>query len=171
MQSPPAEIFQGKAGIIEPAHFASAGINFVQNLMTMYPEELVAPMKAELTNVGFEELATPADVDSLMNNMSGTTLVVVNSVCGCAAANARPAVRMAIQHDKKPMKLATVFAGVDTDATAQARKYFLPYPPSSPSIALMKDGRLVHFIERHHIEGRPAELIAENLIAAFDEYC
>lgn len=139
--------------------------------MTMYPEELVAPMKAELTNVGFEELATPADVDSLMNNMSGTTLVVVNSVCGCAAANARPAVRMAIQHDKKPMKLATVFAGVDTDATAQARKYFLPYPPSSPSIALMKDGRLVHFIERHHIEGRPAELIAENLMAAFDEYC
>lgn len=137
----------------------------------MYPEELVAPMKAELTNVGFEELATPADVDSLMNNMSGTTLVVVNSVCGCAAANARPAVRMAIQHDKKPMKLATVFAGVDTDATAQARKYFLPYPPSSPSIALMKDGRLVHFIERHHIEGRPAELIAENLMAAFDEYC
>ena len=106
-----------------------------------------------------------------MNDMSGTALVMVNSVCGCAAANARPAVRMAIQHDKKPVKLATVFAGVDSDATAKARQYFLPYPPSSPSIALMKDGKLVHFIERHHIEGRPAEMIAENLKSAFDEYC
>lgn len=137
----------------------------------MYPEELVAPMKAELTNVGFEELTTPEAVDALMNNMSGTALVMVNSVCGCAAANARPAVRMAIEHGKRPMKLTTVFAGFDTDATARARQYFLPYPPSSPSIALMKDGKLVHFIERHHIEGRPATMIAENLIAAFDEYC
>lgn len=137
----------------------------------MYPEEIVAPMKAELTSAGFNELKTAADVDTLMNNMSGTALVMVNSVCGCAAANARPAVRMAIQHDKKPIKLATVFAGVDAEATAKARQYFLPYPPSSPSIALMKDGKLVHFIERHHIEGRPAELIAENLKAAFDEYC
>lgn len=137
----------------------------------MYPEEIVAPMKAELTEVGFEELTETNQVDELMNNMSGTALVMVNSVCGCAAANARPAVRMAIQHDKRPAKLTTVFAGVDGDATAQARKYFLPYPPSSPSIALMKDGKLVHFIERHHIEGRPAELIAENLVAAFDEYC
>lgn len=137
----------------------------------MYPEEIVAPMKSELTEVGFDELTTPEQVDELMNNMEGTALVMVNSVCGCAAANARPAVRMAIGHSKKPMKMATVFAGVDAEATAQARKYFLPYPPSSPSIALMKDGKLVHFIERHHIEGRPAELIAENLTAAFDEYC
>lgn len=137
----------------------------------MYPEEIVAPMKAELTNVGFDELKTPDEVDALMNDMSGTALVMVNSVCGCAAANARPAVRMAIEHDKKPSKLTTVFAGVDSDATAKARQYFLPYPPSSPSIALMKDGKLVHFIERHHIEGRPAEMIAENLKSAFDEFC
>jgi len=137
----------------------------------MYPEEIVAPMKSELTEVGFNELLTAEDVDQLMNNMDGTALIMVNSVCGCAAANARPAVRMAIDNAKKPGKLTTVFAGVDQEAVAQARKYFLPYPPSSPSIALMKDGKLVHFIERHHIEGRPAELIAENLKAAFDEYC
>lgn len=137
----------------------------------MYPEEIVAPMKSELTDVGFEQLTTAESVDNLMNKASGTALIMVNSVCGCAAANARPAVRMAIENSKKPEVLATVFAGVDGDATAQARKYFLPYPPSSPSIALMKDGKLVHFIERHHIEGRPAELIAENLKAAFDEYC
>ena len=137
----------------------------------MYPEEIVAPMKSELTEVGFDELTSEADVDNLMNNMSGTALVMVNSVCGCAAANARPAVKMAINHSKKPSKLATVFAGVDAEATAKARQYFLPYPPSSTSIALMKDGKLVHFIERHHIEGRPAELIAENLTAAFDEHC
>ncbi|MBT3648031.1 MAG: BrxA/BrxB family bacilliredoxin [Flavobacteriales bacterium] len=137
----------------------------------MYPEEIVAPMKSELTQVGFDELTTAQHVDQLMNSMEGTALIMVNSVCGCAAANARPAVRMAIQNAKKPVQLTTVFAGVDQDATAQARKYFLPYPPSSPAIALMKDGKLVHFIERHHIEGRPAELIAENLIAAFDEYC
>lgn len=137
----------------------------------MYPEEIVAPMKAELTEVGFEELTTPEAVDNLMNNASGTALIMVNSVCGCAAANARPAVRMAIENAKKPDALTTVFAGVDAEAVAQARKYFLPYPPSSPSIALMKDGKMVHFIERHHIEGRPAELIAENLKAAFDEYC
>ena len=137
----------------------------------MYPEEIVAPMKEELTAVGFDELRTAEAVDSLMKEMSGTALVMVNSVCGCAAATARPAVRMAIQHDKKPVKLATVFAGVDSDATAKARQYFLPYPPSSPCIALMKDGKLVHFIERHHIEGRPAEMIAENLMSAFEEYC
>ena len=137
----------------------------------MYPEEIVAPMKSELTDVGFEQLTTADSVDNLMNKASGTALIMVNSVCGCAAANARPAVRMAIENSKKPEALATVFAGVDGEATAQARKYFLPYPPSSPSIALMKDGKLVHFIERHHIEGRPAELIAENLKAAFDEYC
>jgi len=128
-------------------------------------------MKAELTEVGFDELLSANEVDQLMNNMEGTTLIMVNSVCGCAAANARPAVRMSIDHAKKPTKLVTVFAGVDQEAVAQARKYFLPYPPSSPSIALMKDGKLVHFIERHHIEGRPAELIAENLTAAYDEFC
>ncbi len=128
-------------------------------------------MKAELTEVGFDELLSANEVDQLMNNMEGTTLIMVNSVCGCAAANARPAVRMSIDHAKKPAKLVTVFAGVDQEAVAQARKYFLPYPPSSPSIALMKDGKLVHFIERHHIEGRPAELIAENLMAAYDEFC
>ena len=137
----------------------------------MYPEEIVAPIKSELTEIGFNELLTAEAVDDLMNEKSGTALIMVNSVCGCAAANARPAVRMAIDNDKKPNKLTTVFAGVDQDAVAQARKYFLPYPPSSPSIALMKDGKLVHFIERHHIEGRPAELIAENLKAAFDEFC
>jgi len=128
-------------------------------------------MKAELTEVGFDELLSANEVDQLMNNMEGTTLIMVNSVCGCAAANARPAVRMSIDHAKKPAKLVTVFAGVDQEAVAQARKYFLPYPPSSPSIALMKDGKLVHFIERHHIEGRPAELISENLMAAYDEFC
>ena len=137
----------------------------------MYPEEIVAPMKSELTEIGFNELLTAEAVDNLMNEKSGTALIMVNSVCGCAAANARPAVRMAIDNVKKPNKLTTVFAGVDQDAVAQARKYFLPYPPSSPSIALMKDGKLVHFIERHHIEGRPAELIAENLKAAYNDHC
>jgi len=135
----------------------------------MYPEELVAPMKEDLTSVGFEELRTPQDVDTILKE-EGTVLVMVNSVCGCAAANARPAAKLAIQHAKRPGKLTTVFAGVDKDATDQARKYMLPYPPSSPSIALFKDGRLVHMIERHNIEGRPADMIAENLVAAFDEY-
>ena len=128
-------------------------------------------MKQELTAVGFKELFNPQDVDQVLNNEEGTVLIMVNSVCGCAAANARPAVTLAAKHSKKPDVLATVFAGVDAEATAQARKHMLPYPPSSPSIALFKKGRLVHFIERHHIEGRPAELIAENLVAAFDEYC
>jgi putative YphP/YqiW family bacilliredoxin len=137
----------------------------------MYPPELVAPMKEDLTSVGFEELTTPDKVDEVLNAQEGTVLVMVNSVCGCAAANARPAVKMAVQNNKKPSKLTTVFAGVDGEATNQARKHMLPYPPSSPSIALFKNGRLVHFIERHHIEGRPAELIAENLTAAFNEYC
>lgn len=137
----------------------------------MYPAELVAPMKEELTSVGFEELTTPAQVDEVLSASDETVLVMVNSVCGCAAANARPAVKMAANHSKKPQRFTTVFAGVDTEAVAQARKYMLPYPPSSPSIALFKNGKLVHFIERHHIEGRPAEMIAENLTAAFDEYC
>lgn len=137
----------------------------------MYPPELVAPMKEELTSVGFDELLTSEDVDAALNPESGTVLVMVNSVCGCAAGNARPAVRMAAGHGKTPARMTTVFAGVDTDATAQARKYMLPYPPSSPSIALFENGKLVHFIERHHIEGSSAEMIADNLKAAFDQFC
>lgn len=136
----------------------------------MYPPEMVAPMKEELTTVGFKELVSADDVDQEIN-AEGTVLVVVNSVCGCAAANARPGAKMAIQNDKVPTRLATVFAGVDREAVDQARKFMLPYPPSSPSMGLFKDGKLVHFIERHHIEGRPAEMIAENLKAAFNEYC
>jgi len=137
----------------------------------MYPADLVKPMKEDLVNVGFEELVTPSQVDEAIENTKGTLLVVVNSVCGCAAGNMRPGVKLSIQHDKKPSKLTTVFAGVDGDAVAQARKYFLPYPPSSPSIALFKDGDLVHFLERHHIEGGSAQMIAANLQAAYDEYC
>ena len=137
----------------------------------MYPEELVAPMKDELTTIGFEQLVTPDQVDQILGTTEGSTLVVVNSVCGCAAANARPAVKISLGNDKKPANLVTVFAGVDKEATEQARKYMLPYPPSSPSMGLFKDGKLVHFIERHHIEGRPAEMIAENLKAAYDEFC
>lgn len=137
----------------------------------MYPADLVKPMKEDLVNAGFEELLTPSQVDEAIENTKGTLLVVVNSVCGCAAGNMRPGVKLSIQHDKKPSKLTTVFAGVDGDAVAQARKYFLPYPPSSPSIALFKDGELVHFLERHHIEGGSAQMIAANLQAAFDEYC
>lgn len=136
----------------------------------MYPLELVAPMKSELTEVGFEELLTPDAVDKAITS-EGTTFVLINSVCGCAAANARPAARMAVTNDKRPDRITTVFAGVDAEAVNQARKYMLPYPPSSPSMALFKNGKLVHFIERHHIEGRPAEMIAENLAAAFNEYC
>lgn len=136
----------------------------------MYPEELVSPMKQELTTVGFEELLTPNKVDEAIAR-PGTTLVMVNSVCGCAAGTARPGVKLAVSQSKKPNHLTTVFAGFDVDATAQARKHFLPYPPSSPCIALFKDGKLVHFVERHHIEGRSAQMIAENLSAAFEEYC
>jgi len=137
----------------------------------MYPPHLVAPMKADLTSVGFDELLTPDQVDAALNLREGTVLVMVNSVCGCAAGNARPGVKKAIENSKKPTKLTTVFAGVDTDATERARRYFLPYPPSSPAIALFKDGKLVHFLERHHIEGRPADMIAENLKMAFDQFC
>ena len=128
-------------------------------------------MKDELTNVGFQQLISASDVDSAMGNTDGTTLVVVNSVCGCAAGNARPGIRMALDNAKKPNNLTTVFAGVDREATEQARSYMLPYPPSSPSIALFKGGRLVHFIERHHIEGSTAEMVADNLKGAFDEFC
>ena len=137
----------------------------------MYPAEIVAPMTRDLTSVGFETLGTPVAVTEALENEEGTVLLVVNSVCGCAAAMARPGVKMALQNEKHPEKLYTVFAGVDQEATAKAREYLLPYPPSSPSIALFKDGKLVHFIERHHIEGRSAAMIAENLKAAFNEYC
>lgn len=137
----------------------------------MYPPELVQPMKDDLTNVGFQQLTSADQVDQVLNNNEGTLLVVVNSVCGCAAGNMRPGVKLSIQNDKKPSNLTTVFAGVDGEATAQARKYFLPYPPSSPSIALFKDGKLVHFLERHHIEGGTAQMIADNLASAYNEYC
>lgn len=136
----------------------------------MYPPEIVIPMKQDITSAGVEELLTPEDVDNAIK-ADGTTLVFINSVCGCAAGNARPAVKMALQHGKTPTRSTTVFAGFDKDAVAQARQHMAPYPPSSPSIALFKDGNLVHFIERHHIEGRPAQMIAENLTAAFDEFC
>lgn len=137
----------------------------------MYPAELVAPMTKDLTSVGFEPLGSPAEVTDVLENQEGTALLVVNSVCGCAAANARPGVKIALQNGKVPEQLFTVFAGVDAEATAKAREYLLPYPPSSPAIALFKDGKLVHFLERHHIEGRSAMMIAENLKAAFNEYC
>lgn len=137
----------------------------------MYPPDLVAPMKADLTDSGFTELMSAEDVDKAINETPGTSLVVVNSVCGCAAGNARPGVKMSLNHTRQPDNLCTVFAGVDRDATDQVRKYTLPYPPSSPSIALFKDGKLVHFIERHHIEGRSPEMIADNLRAAYDAYC
>jgi putative YphP/YqiW family bacilliredoxin len=137
----------------------------------MYPAEMVLPMKEDLTNVGFKQLNDSESVDQFLTQDSGTLLVVVNSVCGCAAGNMRPGVKLSLQHSKKPEILTTVFAGVDTDAVSQARKYFLPYPPSSPSIALFKDGKLVHFLERHHIEGGSAQMIAANLAAAYDAYC
>ncbi len=138
----------------------------------MYPAELVAPMKEDLTGEGFRDIVSSEAVDNIMKEAEdGTLLMVVNSVCGCAAGNARPGVKMALEQEKAPDHLATVFAGVDKDAVEQARKYMLPYPPSSPSIALFQNGKLVHFLERHHIEGQPAEAIAENLKAAFDEYC
>lgn len=134
----------------------------------MYPAEIVLPMKQDLVDAGFEDLATPDAVDAAVSSEGGV-LVVINSVCGCAAGNARPAAKLAAQHEKAP-KLTTVFAGFDKEAVEQARKYMLPYPPSSPSMALFKDGKLVHMIERHNIEGNQATLIADNLKAAFDEY-
>ena len=137
----------------------------------MYPAELVLPMKAELVNHGFEDLDTPQAVDSALHK-EGTTLLMINSVCGCSAGTARPGVIMAVENAaKKPTHLVTTFAGFDTDAVRQARTYLLPYPPSSPSIALLKDGQLVHMIERHMIEGRSAQMIAANLNSAFEQYC
>lgn len=137
----------------------------------MYPEEIVLPMKAELTDNGFEDLETPELVDEYVNK-EGTTLVMINSVCGCSAGAARPGVLMAVANsEKKPDNLTTSFAGFDTQAVQRVREHLLPYPPSSPAIALFKNGRLVHMIERHMIEGRPAQMIARNLMAAFEEHC
>ena len=136
----------------------------------MYPADLVMPMKAELTDKGFQDLTSAEQVNDALKK-PGTTLVMVNSVCGCAAGAARPGVIYSLTGDKKPDHLTTVFAGFDTEAVAEARKHFAPFPPSSPCIALFKDGELVHMLERHHIEGRPAEMIAENLQDAFNEFC
>ena len=141
-----------------------------QNKLIMYPADLVKPMREDLTNNGFTELHTTDDVQAAMKK-EGTTLVVVNSVCGCAARNARPAAVHAVHNGKKPDNMFTVFAGVDREATDLARSFMIPLPPSSPSMALFKDGELVHMIERHHIEGRPAEMIAENLMEAYNEHC
>ena len=137
----------------------------------MYPAEVVAPFREDLTSKGFKELTTSEEVDQYLNQSSGTQLVVINSVCGCAARNARPAAKMAIENSKVPSDILTVFAGFHSEATNQVRKYCLPYPPSSPSIGLFKDGQLVHFIERHHIEGRDADMISSNLMSAYNEYC
>jgi len=136
----------------------------------MYPPELVKPMQEELENAGFKSLHTSEEVTHALQN-EGTTLVMVNSVCGCAAGSARPGAISSLQFDKTPNQLVTVFAGVDAEATATARENMIPFPPSSPAIALFKDGELVHMLERHHIEGRPAEVIAANLAAAYDEFC
>lgn len=136
----------------------------------MYPPDLVKPMEEELTSFGFQDLHTTEEVDAAIAK-EGTTLVVVNSVCGCAASNARPGAKLSLENAKKPVNLVTVFAGVDKEATDKARAHMVPFPPSSPSMALFKDGVLVHMLERHHIEGRAAEMIAENLKQAYDEFC
>lgn len=136
-----------------------------------YDERFVSPMRQELTRLGVEEMRTPEEVDARLENAAGTTLVVVNSICGCAARNARPAVALALKHARTPTNLTTVFAGQDVDATARARSYFAPYPPSSPQIALLRDGRVVFMLERHQIEGRSADAIARDLVQAFDQFC
>jgi putative YphP/YqiW family bacilliredoxin len=137
----------------------------------MYPPELTAPMAKDLTDHGFTALKSAEEVENVIKNNDEPMLIVVNSVCGCAAANARPGAKMSLEHDKAPGELYTVFAGVDREATGRVREFMLPYPPSSPSIALFKNGKLVHMLERHHIEGKPAEMIAQNLKAAYDQYC
>ena len=136
-----------------------------------YPEMLVAPMRAELTNHGFTELRTAEEVEQALTNSEGTTLVVVNSVCGCAAGSARPGILKSLQGSKKPTRLLTVFAGQDLDATQKAREFMVPYPPSSPSVALFKDGQSVHMVERHMIEGRTADMVADNLSGAYEAFC
>ncbi len=137
----------------------------------MYDERFVTPMRQELTKLGVEEMRTPAEVDAKLMHAKGTTLVVVNSVCGCAARNARPAVASALEHDVTPDHLTTVFAGQDVEAAARARSYFTGYPPSSPQIGLLKDGQLVYMLERHQIEGRSADAISHDLVGAFEKYC
>lgn len=137
----------------------------------MYPKELVMPMKEELLNAGFEDLSTPEKVTSAIKETEGTLLVVFNSVCGCAAGAARPGVKMSLTNAVKPDRLGTVFAGFDIDAVAEARRHTLPYPPSSPSVALFRNGKLVYFMERHQIEGRNALMIASDLANAFNKYC
>ena len=137
----------------------------------MYPEEIVKPMRQELVDAGFQELKSAEQVDNAISNEKGTTLVVVNSVCGCAAGAARPGAILSTQGDKKPDHLTTVFAGNDVEAVNKARELMIPFPPSSPAIALFKDGELVHILERHHIEGRSADMIAENLVGAYEEFC
>lgn len=160
-------------GLISGIENGSAGIYLILPSKTryMYPEEIVIPMKEELTENGFTELLTPEAVDDQLKN-PGTTLVMINSVCGCSAGSARPGVLMAVHNTaKKPDHLTTTFAGFDIDAVKKVREHLRPYPPSSPAIALFKDGKVVHMIERHQIEGRPAQLIAQNLISAFEQYC
>ena len=137
----------------------------------MYPEEVCTPMREELTSAGFKELRSTEEVDNMLNQKEGTVLVLVNSVCGCAAGSCRPGALLSLENSKKPDHLTTVFAGQDKEATERARAHMLPYPPSSPSIALFKNGELVHFVERHNIEGHLKEAIAENLTAAYDEFC
>ena len=137
----------------------------------MYDERYVTPMRQELTQLGVEEMRTATEVDAKLKDSQGTTLVVVNSICGCAARNARPAVAKALQHESKPDTLTTVFAGQDIEAVQRARSYFTGYAPSSPQIALLKDGKIVYMLERHQIEGRNANQIADDLIGAFDKYC
>ncbi len=136
-----------------------------------YPEIMIRPMREELTRLGFEELKTSEQVDETLQNAKGTVMVMVNSICGCAAGKARPGVALALQHSVRPDKVATVFAGADIEATERARNYFTGYPPSSPSIALLKDGKLVYILERHQIEGRGPSQIAQELTQAFDQYC
>jgi putative YphP/YqiW family bacilliredoxin len=139
--------------------------------LTTYDERFVEPMRHELTEIGFTELTTAEQVDSTLTDAKGTTLVVVNSICGCAARNARPAVRVALENPLRPEHLTTVFAGQDLEATERARSYFTGYPPSSPSMALLKDGKLVYMLERWQIEGRPSDEIAHDLVNAFNKYC
>lgn len=146
-------------------------LNFNYNRNMPYPEMMVAPMRAELTHQGFTELKTSEEVENAMNGNNEVTLVVVNSVCGCAAGSARPGVIASLDNGKKPSKLFTVFAGQDLDATTKAREFMIPFPPSSPAVALFKNGEVVHMVERHMIEGRTAEMVADNLKAAYDEYC
>lgn len=156
--------------LYSPTTYNSINYKFYKNIH-MYPAELTLPMAKDLTDFGFSSLSSSAQVDEVMKNATGTALVVVNSVCGCAAANARPGAKMSVQNEKRPDHLYTVFAGVDKEATQTVRDYLLPYPPSSPAIALFKDGKLVHMLERMHIEGQSAQAIAANLKSAFDHFC